>query len=93
VLVVVQLLPEEEEMITKECGIDAHGYTEEPSVVEPTEPSVEDVVINEEFVEVEKPGSMFGLKYKFKKSDFLNEGKKYILDLNSMVFVPKPSQK
>jgi hypothetical protein len=54
---------------------------------------IEDVVINEEFVEVEKPGSVFGLKYKFKKADFLNENKKYILDLNSMVFVPKPNQK
>ena len=54
---------------------------------------IEDVVINEEFVEVEKPGSIFGLKYKFKKADFLNENKKYILDLNSMVFVPKPNQK
>ena len=40
---------------------------------------IEDVVINEEFVEVEKPGSIFGLKYKFKKADFLNENKKYIL--------------
>ena len=83
----------EEEMITTECGVDMHGYTEEPSVIEPTTPAVEDVFVNEECVEVEKPGSMFGLKYKFKKSDFLNENKKYILDLNSMVFVPKPNQK
>jgi hypothetical protein len=46
-----------------------------------------------ECIEVEKPGSMFGLMYKFKKEDFLNESKKYILDLNSMVFVPNPGAK
>jgi len=83
----------EEELVTKECGVDIHGYSEEPTVIEPNVESVEDVVINEEYVEVEKPGSLFGLKYKFKKSDFLNENKRYILDLNSMVFVQKPSQK
>lgn len=48
-------------------------------------------ILNEgDYIEVQKPGSIFGLKYKFKKKDFLNEDKKYILDLNSMVFVPKP---
>ena len=46
--------------------------------------------VNENYVEVEKPGSMFGTMYKFKEADFLNENKKYILDLNSMVFVPRP---
>lgn len=49
--------------------------------------------INESFVEVQKPGSIFGLMYKFKEQDFLNEGKKYILDMNSMVFVPNPNTK
>jgi hypothetical protein len=83
----------EEELVTTEFGVDMHGYSEEPTVVEPSVQAVEDVVINEEYVEVEKPGSLFGLKYKFKKSDFLNENKRYILDLNSMVFVQKPSQK
>ena len=45
----------------------------------------------EETVEVQKPGSVFGLTYKFKKKDYLNESKKYILDMNSMVFVPNPN--
>lgn len=83
----------EEDMMTTDFNVDMNGYTEESNVVEPTSQEMEDVVINEEYVEVEKPGSMFGLKYKFKKVDFLNENKKYILDLNSMVFVPKPKQK
>jgi hypothetical protein len=52
-----------------------------------------DILNEEECIEVQKPESMFGLKYKFKKKDFLNEEKKYILDLNSMVFVPKPCLK
>lgn len=83
----------EEELVTTECGVDIHGYSEEPTVMEPSIESVEDVVINEEYIEVEKPESLFGLKYKFKKSDFLNENKRYILDLNSMVFVQKPGRK
>lgn len=45
----------------------------------------------EETVEVEKPGSMFGTAQRFYKKDFLNENKMYILDLNSMVFVPNPN--
>lgn len=47
--------------------------------------------LSEECVEVEKPGSMFGTTYKFYKKDFLNEGKKYILDLNTMTFVLNPN--
>ena len=47
----------------------------------------------EETIEVEKPNSMFGIEYSFYKKDFLNESKKYILDLNSRVFVPNPNAK
>ena len=47
--------------------------------------------INEEVVEVQKPGSLFGLTYKFKKADYLNENKRYLLDMNSMVFVLNPN--
>lgn len=47
----------------------------------------------EETVTVQKPGSLFGLEYMFYKKDFLNESKKYILDLNSKVFVPNPNTK
>lgn len=49
--------------------------------------------LNEEVVQVEKPGSMFGIEYKFYKKDFMNEGKRFILDLNSMVFVKNPNSK
>ncbi len=47
----------------------------------------------EETITVQKPGSLFGLEYMFYKTDFLNEDKKYILDLNSKVFVPNPNIK
>ncbi len=47
--------------------------------------------LKEEVVFVEKPNSSFGTQYKFYKKDFLNEGKKYILDLNSMTFVVNPN--
>lgn len=45
----------------------------------------------EETIDVEKPGSKFGLTYKFFKSDFLNENKSFILDLNSRVYVKNPN--
>jgi len=47
--------------------------------------------LSEEMVFVEKPNSSFGTQYKFYKKDFLNENKKYILDLNSMTFVVNPN--
>lgn len=47
--------------------------------------------INEETVFVEKPNSSFSTQYKFYKKDFMNENKKYILDLNSMTFVINPN--
>ena len=45
----------------------------------------------EKTIEVEKPGSVFGITQKFYEKDFLNENKNYILDLNSMVFVKNPN--
>ena len=48
---------------------------------------------SEETVTVKKPGSLFEVEYMFYKKDFLNENKKYILDLNSKVFVPNPNVK
>ena len=47
----------------------------------------------EETVKVQKSTSLFGLEYLFYKKDFMNENKKYILDLNSKVFVPNPNSK
>jgi hypothetical protein len=47
----------------------------------------------EETITVQKPGSLFGTEYVFYKKDFLNENKKYILDLNSKVFIPNPNIK
>ncbi len=46
-----------------------------------------------ETVTVEKPGSKFGLEYVFLKKDFINESMRYILDLNSRVYVPNPNFK
>ena len=42
---------------------------------------------------VEKPSSKFGTTYKFFVNDFINENKKYILDLNTKTFVPNPNSK
>jgi hypothetical protein len=53
----------------------------------------EDSVDSEEFVFVEKPDSKFKTEHKFYKKDFLNENKKFILDLNTMVFVKNPNSK
>lgn len=47
----------------------------------------------EKTIEVEKPGSVFGITQKFYEKDFLNENKQFILDLNSMVFVKNPNSK
>ena len=46
---------------------------------------------SEKTVEVERPGSVFGIVQKFYEKDFLNESKNFILDLNSMVFVKNPN--
>ena len=47
----------------------------------------------EKTIEVEKTNSVFGITQKFYEKDFLNEGKQFILDLNSMVFVKNPNSK
>ncbi len=47
--------------------------------------------LKEDFVTVDKPGSRFGITYKFNKKDFLNEGLRYILDLNSNTYVLNPN--
>lgn len=47
--------------------------------------------LTEETVFVEKPNSQFGTQFKFYKKDFMNENKKYILDLNTMTFVLNPN--
>lgn len=44
-----------------------------------------------ETIDVEKPNSKFGLTYKFFKSDFLNESKQFIFDINSSVYVKNPN--
>lgn len=48
---------------------------------------------SEKVIEVEKPDSTFGITQKFYEKDFLNENKKFILDLNTKVFVPNPNAK
>ena len=63
------------------------------NLFEDNHPRMKDTTLNEETIEVEKPGSLFGISYNFYKKDFLNESSKYILDLNSRVFVPNPNAK
>ncbi len=55
--------------------------------------SLNENVNSEETIEVEKTGSKFGLTYKFFKKDFLNENKKFILDIKSQVYVKNPNSK
>jgi len=67
---------------------------EKVELIEQTpEPINESKNILEETVTVQKPGSLFGIEYVFYKKDFLDENKKYILDLSSKVFVPNPNIK
>ncbi len=69
------------------------SYSHDDIFNEGTEELVNESTDGVDTVTVEKPGSKFGLEYKFFKKDFLNENKKYILDLNSRVFVPNPNSK
>lgn len=46
-----------------------------------------------ETVNVQKPSSKFGTEYKFLKKDFLNENKRYILDINTATYVINPNFK
>ena len=83
------------ETVYPEKSIVAKPYKEtinEEHSIETEQTAVKNIT-SEETVVVQKPGSMFGLEYMFYKKDFLNEDKKYILDLNSKVFVPNPNIK
>lgn len=69
-----------------EQPINEVNYFEKDMIVESSSEN-----LSEEYVEVEKPGSVFGTTYKFYKKDFINENKRYILDLNTMTFVLNPN--
>jgi len=76
----------------------SESFVQKEETIEPVIESINEdashkISLSEETVEVEKPGSDFGISHKFYKKDFLNEEKKYILDLNTMVFVPNPNAK
>jgi hypothetical protein len=101
---IYESIQENEELNTalNECGCEEQPLTAMKSFEAPKdyEVSPEGIDVNdipadnlEETVTVQKPGSLFGLEYVFYKKDFLNEDKKYILDLNSKVFVPNPNIK
>lgn len=88
--------------VLNECGcqdkIETKPFNiEKPAVIvlktSTEEPIAESKENLEETVSVHKAGSLFGLEYIFYKKDFLNEDKKYILDLTSRVFVPNPNAK
>jgi hypothetical protein len=81
--------PEEYEelpMIAPKANINEAEYFERdmtaPEEVKPQ---------SEEYIDVEKPSSMFGTTYRFYRNDFLSESKRYILDLNTMAFVKNPN--
>jgi hypothetical protein len=87
-----ETIKEAEELNTVFDNIEDYNsfYTEskKEAVNESVKPKQEN---SEKTVEVEKPGTAFGITQKFYEKDFLNESKKFILDLNSMVFVPNPN--
>lgn len=86
----------EEEILKENISIE-EPKTIVSEAVKPVEvelPEVNETFDNlEETVSINKPGSIFNVEYLFYKKDFLNEDKKYILDLNSRVFVPNPGIK
>lgn len=88
-----ETIKEAEEMSSILESIEEYNdfYQEKPNVIkESVAPNSKDT---EKTIEVEKPGSVFGITQKFYEKDFLNENKQFILDLNSMVFVSNPNSK
>ena len=88
-----ETISEAEEMNSVFDNIDSYNdfYENDKEVIKE---SVSNASANvEQTIEVEKPGSVFGITQKFYQKDFLNEGKQFILDLNSMVFVKNPNSK
>lgn len=94
----------ENEEILNECSCDSNieSIKNKPELIDlnisveetPIENVKSELATNlEETVSVIKPGSLFGIEYTFYKKDFLDENKKYILDLTSRVFVPNPNIK
>lgn len=88
-----ETIKEAEEMSSVLESIEEYNdfYEEKPNIIkESNNPTSKNT---EKTVEVEKPGSVFGITQKFYEKDFLNENKQFILDLNSMVFVSNPNSK
>src|ERR1035437_6169828 len=83
---------DEEEMVT-ECGFDEVDNTAITKDTPIENKSIKQENLTEETVKVQKPGSIWNIEYVFYKKDFMNETKKYILDLESRVFVPNPNAK
>jgi hypothetical protein len=88
-----ETIKEAEEMSSVLDNIDDYNsfFEEKVSLVNESKDYTLNESKKENTIEVEKPGSIFGIKQKFYEKDFLNESKKFILDLNSMVFVPNPN--
>lgn len=89
----------EEDLISE--NIDVNDELNLNESINYSAPSIEDEmndILNEsvnskETILVEKPSSKFGTPYKFYKEEFINESKSYILDLNTMMYVPNPNSK
>lgn len=88
-----ETIKEAEEMNSLFDNINDYNdfYNEKVEVIKESVNSANQDV--EKTIEVEKPGSVFGITQKFYEKDFLNENKQFILDLNSMVFVSNPNSK
>lgn len=88
-----ETISEAEEMNSVFDNIDSYNefYENDKEVIKESVSNSNTSV--EKTIEVEKPGSVFGITQKFYQKDFLNEGKQFILDLNSMVFVKNPNSK
>jgi hypothetical protein len=88
-----ETIKEAEELNEVFDGIENYNdfYFEKPQQLQESYSTKNEEV--EKTIEVEKPGSVFGITQKFYEKDFLNENKQFILDLNSMVFVKNPNSK
>jgi hypothetical protein len=88
-----ETIKEAEELNTIFENVDYNEFYDKPETLIKESEEKELIKESAKTIEVEKPGSMFGIVQKFYEKDFLNENKKFILDLNSMVFVPNPNSK
>jgi hypothetical protein len=90
----LETIKEAEELNSVFSNVEKFDFDSKNVIKESTKNIIEEssnTNIEEKVIEVEKPGSVFGITQRFYEKDFLNEDKKFILDLNSNTFVKNPN--